>query len=101
MRRTMVDTARHLTTFGYALTDFFAAVVIGDIGLVLLFLSSYWYVVSGALTAPFLVRVADRSVLVAGSVFVIATGVAVGFEMKEARGNVRVHEDERGEPWHS
>lgn len=94
MRWTMIDQRRRLTIFGRALIDFFGAIVICFLGLALLFGSTYGALERGYLTLPFWARVADRSILVSGTVFVMSTGVAVAFEMHKARGHVRVHFEE-------
>lgn len=94
MRQTMVDQTRRLTVFGCALVDFFTAIVVCDLLLVYLFFTGYLAAREGRQTASFTVRVMGRSGLVGGVSLVLGTGFAVAWEMRRAKGHVRVHVEE-------
>lgn len=92
MRQRMVDGVRTLTRFGSALVDFFTAVVLCDLALVVVFGIAYGYARAGRLS-PFWLRLSDRAALIAGAAFVISTGGAVAFEMRRSGIQLRVHEE--------
>lgn len=90
MRQRMCAGIRVLTRFGAALVDWFTAIVLADLALVLVFGIAYWYARDGRIS-PLWLRLSDRSALVAGGVLVIATGAAVAYEMRVSGATLRVH----------
>lgn len=93
MRHRMVDRSRILTRFGAALVDFFSAVVLCDLAIVVFFGVAYWYANPKATKSPFWLRLCDRGALIAGAAFVISTGAAVALEMQRAGLHLSVHEE--------
>lgn len=94
MRQTMVEQTRRLTIFGVALVDFFGSIVLATLFLVYLFFEGYLAVRGGHQTSSFTVRLVGRSGLVGACVFIMSTGVVVAYEMRKAKGNVRVHQQD-------
>lgn len=92
MRRRMRQDGRRLTNFGYALIDFFTGLTL----LSFVFFAVYTTVFISAVRSvdqPFWLRMINRSSVGMAGTLIVGTGIAVGIEMRRARGRLLVHED--------
>lgn len=93
MRRTMTDKRRSLSVFGYALVDFFASLTLFAIVMAVVFGVLYWFATQGQQQTAFMVTV-DRAAIGGGCAIIVASGIAVAYEMRRAAGHgLSVHID--------
>jgi hypothetical protein len=100
MRHRMASESRRLTLFGEALVDYFTALVVLDLVMVLvfgtLFLLTY-RMTNNLKPIPMWLTIANRSAINGGVALIAATGLAVAFEMRSVGARLDVHEDRP--PW--
>lgn len=98
MRHRMVAKGLPFTVFGLALIDFFAAIVVGDVAIDVVFGVGWIYAqrchcLQGAI--PYWLRTGDRALLIGAVAYVIACAAAVAYEMRRAGWALAVHHDQR------
>lgn len=92
MRQRMTDPHRRLTLFGEALVDYFSALVVLDVAMVVVFGTLFSLTYRG-IAIPHWLTIANRSAINGGVALILGTGGAVTHEMIEAGERLEVHED--------
>lgn len=86
MRHRMTDDRRQLTIFGYALVDFFSSLTLFAGVMAGVFGVLYVFATQGKEQPGFMVTI-DRAAIGGGCAIIVASGIAVAYEMRRAAGH--------------